>query len=95
MKRILATVAAGVLWLGASPGAFAACGAVTIASMNWASAELMASVDKIILDKGYGCDVSVVPGDTMPTFTSMNEKGRPDVAPELWINAVPTRWQRP
>lgn len=24
----------------------------------------------------------------MPTFTSMNEKGEPDMAPELWINAV-------
>ena len=88
MKRIFLTIAAGALWLGMSSGAIAACGAVTIASMNWASAELMASVDKIILDKGYGCDVSVVPGDTMPTFTSMNEKGRPDVAPELWVNAV-------
>jgi glycine betaine/proline transport system substrate-binding protein len=29
-----------------------------------------------------------VAGDTMPTFTSMNEKGMPDVAPELWSNAV-------
>mgnify|MGYP002054820119 CR=1 FL=1 len=24
----------------------------------------------------------------MTTFTSMNEKGAPDVAPELWANAV-------
>jgi ABC-type proline/glycine betaine transport system substrate-binding protein len=51
------------------------CGTVSIAEMNWASAQLMANVDKIILSKGYGCDVSVVPGDTMPTFTSMNERG--------------------
>ena len=29
-----------------------ACGKVTIAEMNWASAELMANVDKIILEKG-------------------------------------------
>ena len=32
--------------------------------------------------------MEIVPGDTMPTFTSMNEKGQPDVAGELWINAV-------
>ena len=88
MKRALSTLAVAAVFLAAPHAALAKCGAVTIASMNWASAELMASVDKIILDKGYGCDVSVVPGDTMPTFTSMNEKGRPDVAPELWINAV-------
>jgi glycine betaine/proline transport system substrate-binding protein len=73
--------------LGLSHGALA-CGTVTIANMNWASAELMANVDKIILEKGYGCDASLVPGDTMPTFTSMNEKGQPDVASELWVNAV-------
>merc|ERR1712224_203439 len=65
-----------------------ACGKVTIAEMNWASAELMANVDKIILENGYGCEVELVGGATMPTFTSMNEKGAPDVAPELWANAV-------
>ena len=65
-----------------------ACGKVTIAEMNWASAELMANVDKIILEKGYDCEVELVAGATMPTFTSMNEKGMPDIAPELWSNAV-------
>ena len=64
------------------------CGSITIANMNWASAELMANVDKIILSAGFGCTAELVPGDTMPTFTSMNEKGEPDVASELWINAV-------
>ena len=65
-----------------------ACGKVTVAEMNWASAQLMANVDKIILSKGFGCNVEIVTGDTMPTFTSMNEKGNPDVAPELWANSV-------
>ena len=37
----------------------------------------MAEVDKIILEKGYGCEVELVPGATMPTFTSMNDKGEP------------------
>ena len=53
---------------------YAACGSVSIAEMNWASAQLMANSKLIILKDGYGCDVSIVPGDTMPTFTSMNEK---------------------
>ena len=44
----------------------------------------------IILESGYGCTVTLVTGDTMPTFTSMNEKGEPDVAPEMWVNAVRT-----
>lgn len=64
------------------------CGDVTIASMNWASAEVIAEIDKMILSEGYGCNAELVAGDTMPTFTSMNEKGEPDLAPELWVNAV-------
>jgi glycine betaine/proline transport system substrate-binding protein len=92
MKRVFgaaftmaATVAVGLSW--ATIGN-ASCGKVSIAEMNWASAELMANVDKIILEKGYGCEVELVAGATMPTFTSMNEKGAPDVAPELWANGV-------
>ena len=91
MRKLLiaSAVAAGTM-LGVSGQASAACGTVSIAEMNWASAQLMANVDKIILESGYGCKVEIVPGDTMPTFTSMNEKGQPDVAGELWVNAVAT-----
>ena len=64
------------------------CGSVSIAEMNWASAEMMANVDAIILEEGYGCEVELIPGATQTTFASMSEKGQPDVAPELWINAV-------
>ena len=71
-----------------STASFASCGSLTMAEMNWASADLMAHVDKIILEEGYGCDVELVAGATMPTFTSMNEKGEPDVAAEQWANAV-------
>ena len=67
-----------------------ACGKLVIAEQNWASAELMANVDKIILEEGYGCEVELVPGATMPTFTSMNDKGTPDMNPEQWANAVYT-----
>ncbi len=64
------------------------CGQITVANMNWQSAEVLAELDKFILTNGYGCEVEIMPGDTMPTFTSMNEKSQPDVAPEMWINAV-------
>ena len=74
----------------ASPALAEDCGEISIAEMNWASAGVAAWVDKIILEEGYGCDVTLVTGDTMPTFTSMNEKAEPDMAPELWVNAVKT-----
>lgn len=83
LAAILCTVAAPAL-------AQQECGRVSIAEMNWASAGVAAQVDKIILEAGYGCEVELVTGDTMPTFTSMNEKGEPDMAPELWVNAVRT-----
>ena len=87
MKKIT-KIAVGALLLMGSKGAFAACGDIQIAEWNWASGELMANVDKIILEAGYDCSVELVPGATTTTFASMNEKGQPDIAGELWINAV-------
>lgn len=81
---------AGVLTLAATSSFAAAssCGKIQIADMNWNSASFMANVDKFILNNGYGCDAELIPGDTMPTSTSMVEKGQPDIAPEMWTNAV-------
>ena len=91
MKTLLASAAVGIGLYAMSGSAQAAdCGSVSIAEMNWASAGVAAQVDKIILEEGYGCSVEIVTGDTMPTFTSMNEKAQPDMAPEFWINAVRT-----
>lgn len=91
MKRLLGVLPAmlALVALAFSPNpANAACGKATIADMNWASAELAAYVDKFILENGYGCEVDLVPGDTMPTTTSMTEKSEPDIAPEIWFNSV-------
>lgn len=64
------------------------CGEVTIADMNWNSASLMAHIDQFILNNGFGCHAELIPGDSVPTGTSMIEKGKPDIAPELWTNSV-------
>ncbi|GAL24734.1 putative periplasmic substrate-binding protein [Vibrio variabilis] len=64
------------------------CGTVTIADMNWNSASLMAHIDQFILSNGFDCDAELIPGDSVPTGTSMIEKGQPDVAPELWTNGI-------
>lgn len=85
MKRLLFIAALAVGGLS-SASSHAACGKVSISDMNWASATLIAHVDAFVLKHGYGCDVGIVPGDTMPTGTSMVEKGQPDIAPEFWTN---------
>ena len=89
VKALLATTCLAVGLLGFAAGASAACGDVTIASMNWQSAEVLANVDKFVLNKGYGCNADITTGDTVPTITSMVEKGQPDVAPEGWVDLLP------
>jgi len=87
--RQLSALAALGLGISAwATGALAQECRLTESEMNWASAELMANVDKVILEAGYGCEVELIPGATQTTFASMNEKAEPDVAPELWVNAV-------
>ncbi|MBW9117254.1 ABC transporter substrate-binding protein [Rhizobium cauense] len=91
MKLLCTSVVLAVgLFATVSTAHAAECGSVTIAEMKWASAGIAANFDKLILEKGYGCSVKIVPGDTMPTFLSMNGKGEPDIASEFWINAVRT-----
>ena len=85
---LLKKAALGLALLAGSGAAMAECGDIQIAEWNWASGELMANVDKIILEAGYDCSVELIPGATTTTFASMNEKGQPDIAGELWINAV-------
>ncbi len=90
MKFLLLSTCLAAGSLACASAAFAAdCGAVTIASMNWQSAEVLANVDKFILNKGFGCNADIITGDTVPTITSMVEKQEPDVAPEGWIDLLP------
>ena len=65
-----------------------ACGDVSITEMNWASAQVVTSVASFIMEQGYGCDVSVIPSDTVPAVTSVAENGEPDIVTELWLNSA-------
>lgn len=89
MNKLLASTVLAIGMFGFGAAANAACGEVTIASMNWQSAEVLASLDKFILTNGYGCSANIIVGDTVPTITSMVEKGQPDVAPEGWVDLLP------
>ena len=91
MSRLAVSLASALMLVGAlafARSADAACGKVTIAEMTWGSAAVATHVQDIILANGYGCETEVVPGDTVPTVTSMTEKNEPDIAPEIWINSA-------
>ncbi len=81
MKKLLfAAVATAALMSAGS--AHAACGDVSLGAFSWQSSDAMANVDQVILSAGYGCNASIIAGDTVPTITSMIEKGQPDIASE-------------
>jgi len=65
------------------------CGHISISSASWQSAELLASLDKFILDHGYGCDSEIIIGDSMVLSTTMVERGTPELVPEGWFNQMP------
>jgi glycine betaine/proline transport system substrate-binding protein len=99
-SRIGALLAASLL-LGA---AFAlpaqaqenACGTdrtIDIAEMTWPSAAALAHIHATILEKGFGCSVEIVTGDTVPTSSSMLSRGTPAVAPELWTSTIEVPWK--
>jgi glycine betaine/proline transport system substrate-binding protein len=86
MKKLPLAVAIGAFALPISAKA-QGCGDVSITEMNWASASIVTTVAKFIMEQGYGCAVSVVPSDTVPAVTSVAENGEPDIVTELWPNA--------
>ncbi|PXF30865.1 ABC transporter substrate-binding protein [Pokkaliibacter plantistimulans] len=89
-KQFVVPTCLAMAMMGASAVSQAAeCGDVTIANMNWQSAEVLANIDKFILNNGYGCHAELIVGDTVPTITSMTEKGQPDIAPEGWVDLIP------
>lgn len=98
MKTKLALAAAAIA-VGVAPGVSKAadCGdmeEVTIAEMTWPSASALAHITAKFLNVGYGCDAAIVPGDTVPTATSMLQKSEPTIAPELWLSTAEAIWAR-
>ena len=78
----------------AEPGPPPPCGGqtITIARMQWPSAELLAEIHARIVKQAFGCEVQVVPGDLAATASSMGANGQPAVAPELWITRISDVW---
>lgn len=100
IQRTAITAALAVAVLIGSPQqglAQSSCGTkdeITIANMTWMSANVLAQVTHRILTVGYGCNAKLVPGDTVPTATSMLIKNKPHIAPELWISTASSIWNK-
>jgi glycine betaine/proline transport system substrate-binding protein len=92
MKRVVSAAAFGLFVLPVA--AEAECGAVSITEMNWASASVVTNVADFLMAEGYGCDVTVVPSDTVPAVTSVAENNEPDIVTELWLNSAGDAYRR-
>jgi len=89
MKNHLFGAAAALPLILFAHGVLAQCGNLSIASMNWQSAEVLSNVDKIILNEGFGCNSEIVVVDATSAITSQAEKGKPDIIPEGWVDLFP------
>lgn len=89
MKSKITVLAAAVsMALFASNASAQECGDISMAGLSWGSASILGEIDKQVLEKGFGCNVELIPGGTVPSFTSMIEQAQPDVMGELWPNAA-------
>jgi len=57
--------------------------------MDWASATIVTSVAKFLMEQGYGCSVVKVPSASNPALASVAETGEPDLLTEIWTNGAP------
>jgi glycine betaine/proline transport system substrate-binding protein len=87
MKKMLLTMALASFFNVASANENE-CGKISMAGLPWGSASILGEIDKRVLEKGYGCAVEVIPGGTVPSFTSIIERGTPNIMGELWPNAA-------
>ena len=76
--------AASVALVSGASGLRAECGEVTITMMDWASAQVVASVATFLMENGYGCQVTDMPSAANVALTSVAETGRPDILTEIW-----------
>lgn len=87
-KALLAAAVLLPLSLSASSTHAAGCGSVSIADVVSQSSDFITNLDKFILNIGYGCNAEVTQGGTVPSITSLVEKGEPNVVSEAWIDVT-------
>ena len=65
---------------------------IVLAGLNWDSNEFHNQVAKYILENGYDCETTSIPGSTVPLLNGMIG-GDIDVTMEVWIENVRAQWE--
>ncbi len=67
---------------------------ITIARLQWPTAEILAEIHARILAASLSCETRIVPGDMAASSSSMGTTGQPAVVPEMWITRVAEIWNQ-
>lgn len=67
---------------------------ITVARLQWPSAEILAEIHARVLAIGLDCETRVVPGDLGASGSSMGTTGQPAVVPEMWITRIADIWNQ-
>ena len=88
MKKLGILAASIAAAVGVNSAANAECGEVLIGQPNWLTAELVAAVDALVLEQGYGCSVSIAPTATTNTIAFVQGADGPALIGEVWTNGL-------
>ena len=64
---------------------------IILADLDWDSVQFHTALAQYILEEGYGCATSAVPGTAVPMYQAMI-RGDIDVYMEVWNDQVPDFW---
>lgn len=64
---------------------------INFGGMSWESNLVITDVQRLILEKGYGCKTEVLPTETLPALAAL-ERGDLDVNSEIWPNNMGSIW---
>mgnify|MGYP001188981446 FL=1 len=64
---------------------------IVFAELDWDSPQFHEAVAQYILEEGYGCSTTAIPGSAVPMYQAMI-RGDIDVIMEVWLDQVPDFW---
>ena len=86
LKNILLTTVLASMLAVFTTSANAKCKA-RLGDFDWSSANIHTAITTFILEKGYGCEVSVTKGSTTPIMAAHYD-GQLDVITEVWYDNI-------
>lgn len=95
-SRWVSAVAMAVLMFAMGSRAAAACEVdqpIRFSGLNWESNLLMVGIERTLLEKGFGCQTSIVQGETLPMLAAL-QRGDVEITAEVWPGQIAGAWKK-